>query len=481
MPKDRALESAKRFVQARNANKRTAFMNTNPPESLLDCDIYLMYNGTVGFVIGPGGYFTQGLNNQLIPGAGGEIVVLGIAEGGIWGDPYGKTIYENAGFLPDMLYPQFGFAKVEEYPFDPQLADPLWNREKDDDPTYCKVVYMWRTRDADEIRRRARANGAKLPSPEQRGRYPIVEVYRGLSQSARERLGEEAQRQAAEGVRGLQRHSLGLPAEVTAFAHDLAILPLGTLDPEVESQMMEVLLLNEARDEQGCPLNDEITPVEAIDNPTVNDLWRLLGLTAEMVKAKIIDLRGRPITSREPITVKEPRAATSALNVTQADLAQAIREHYEARIAEQQANAKQALLAIKQKYLKLLNEANKKLTRQQFKTAQRLKEKTQELEGRLTTKGGEGVSGTLVSQPGNWTGSWSLFAIHDSAGRHGEIRHPDYDADDTDNESCHRPLPLDPLEVLDAIPPPGCPGPLVPLSAKDKRHDNVHDWHQAEE
>jgi hypothetical protein len=141
-----ASPSPKEFISARQASTRPGFLSPLTEADLNDAKLYLTHDSTVGGAMQPDGDMGNLFNNGGPKGAGAEVLLQMMDEGGITADAFD-------GYLPG-LYANFGLAETGRMKFNPDYAPPGWDFEKYDSPD---VVFLAKTKDVgskSEIRTR---------------------------------------------------------------------------------------------------------------------------------------------------------------------------------------------------------------------------------------------------------------------------------------------------------------------------------------
>lgn len=122
--------SAKDFIAARNRSKRPEFLSPLSPDDLVNSDLFMSKDKTVGIAL-TNGDIGNVFNNGGHKGAAAEAIVNAVDHGG-------RTLDAYDGFLPH-YYAQMGFVESGRMKFDPAQASPTWNAEKYDSPD---IVFM---------------------------------------------------------------------------------------------------------------------------------------------------------------------------------------------------------------------------------------------------------------------------------------------------------------------------------------------------
>ena len=123
--------TAEEFIAARNKTTRPGYLAPLSSEDLAGRDIVLNKDGTMGVEISREGDIGNLFNNGGPKGGATEMIFEALRRGG-------KTLDCFDGYLTER-YTQFGFEETGRMKFNPEMAPPGWNHERDGAPD---VVFM---------------------------------------------------------------------------------------------------------------------------------------------------------------------------------------------------------------------------------------------------------------------------------------------------------------------------------------------------
>lgn len=193
-------ESAETFIAARNESKRQSFLSPLEPGDLAEHELYVGFDGHVGFALSPDGDVQNVFNNGGPKGAGAEAIFAAIDRGG-------RTLDAYAGFLP-AYYGQFGFVETGRMKFDKQYAPPGWDESLGEPDVVFMAWQGYNGESKDEIRRRIAGPGDKWRAVERSGLYYSGDAFDQAKLDARGRahLGDRG-KAGGPRVRGAKREA----------------------------------------------------------------------------------------------------------------------------------------------------------------------------------------------------------------------------------------------------------------------------------
>ena len=124
--------SPQEFLAAQSQSTRAGYFTPHTPDELQGQTLLMTKDGKAGVAVNPNTGYAGGLFNNGAPkGTGGALFEEAKIRGARTGDCFGNGL---ANF-----YKAHGFKETGRYPFDPALAPPKWNYERDGKPDFITL------------------------------------------------------------------------------------------------------------------------------------------------------------------------------------------------------------------------------------------------------------------------------------------------------------------------------------------------------
>lgn len=136
--------SPEKFIQARSASDRAAFLSGHTASELADHRLFVSQDHKVGYALDKDGDLQNLFNNGGPKGAGQKALVDAIKHGATTLDAFDPG-------LP-RLYSKYGFVPVARIPFNEDYAPAGWNYQRDGKPDVVFMAYRGGDRDSIEQR-----------------------------------------------------------------------------------------------------------------------------------------------------------------------------------------------------------------------------------------------------------------------------------------------------------------------------------------